>query len=346
MTEPSLTEVPVAEWDALLYQLRIADPYLLRAYVKASSIIDDGEPVLLHMAGESGDVVFACLVRSVGGSEVSDSDVTTPYGYGGPVGTGPAPPWTAFHAAYAGWCSARRIVSTFLRYHPLFENSRWAGPDVALVNLGHTVAWRLDEGELLARIHKNHLREIRRATAEGLTVRITNAPESLTEFVHLYEITMTRRHASEFYFFPASYWDSLLDLEDKLVLAEARSPAGETVASVLLLAGDPWIHYHLGASTDGGRMVGANHFLLSEVAAWARGERFIRFHLGGGLGGAQDGLFRFKRRFDPEGVATAFLGKQINDAAAYRRLAPASPSSFFPAYRERSHSDAEHSGSP
>ncbi len=52
-------------------------------------------------------------------------DVITPYGYGGPVGEGLA----GFYEAYREWCAERGVVSTFVRYHPLFENYREAGTD-------------------------------------------------------------------------------------------------------------------------------------------------------------------------------------------------------------------------
>ncbi len=77
-----MREVPAAEWDAVLAKLGLADPYYLRAYVEASSIVEPGEPVLLHH-----DVAaMALILRDIPGSD--RRDVITPYGYGGPVGPG------------------------------------------------------------------------------------------------------------------------------------------------------------------------------------------------------------------------------------------------------------------
>jgi hypothetical protein len=77
------------------------------------------------------------------------------------------------------------------------------------------------------------------------------------------------------------------------------------------------------------------HLLFLEAANWARGRRYERFHLGGGVGGAADSLHEFKRRFDPGGLLDAAVGKAIHDEAAYERLAGtgASVDGFFPAYR-------------
>ena len=128
-----MREVPAGEWDELLARLGCADAYLLRAYVEASCVLDPGEPVLL----EDDGAVMACIVRQIPGSD--RVDVTTPYGYGGPVGGD-------FHEAYERWCRERGVVSTFIRYHPLFENYRGA-PHATYVS--PTVGWPL-EGDLLA----------------------------------------------------------------------------------------------------------------------------------------------------------------------------------------------------
>ena len=145
-----MREVPAAEWDELLAQLGCADAYLLHAYVEASCVLDPGEPVLL----EDDGVVMACIVRAIPGTDAYD--VTTPYGYGGPVGNGD------FQQAYERWCGERGIVSTFIRFHPLFENYRGA-PHASYAS--PTVGWPL-EGDLLAG-HARQAPERRPQGAEG-----------------------------------------------------------------------------------------------------------------------------------------------------------------------------------
>src|SRR6185437_4396761 len=98
----------------------------------------------------------------------------------------------------------------------------------------------------------------------------------------------------------------------------------------------------LGASSDRGQALGANHVLFYETASWAAGRGFERFHLGGGVGGFEDSLYEFKRRFDPDGRLPAMLGKAVHDEDAYRRLSGSDEieyAGFFPAYR-RSGCDA------
>ena len=57
--------------------------------------------------------------------------------------------------------------------------------------------------------------------------------------------------------------------------------------------------------------------------------------------GRSDSLFDYKRRFAPEDLATASVGKAVHDEEAYRRLAGVTEidfDGFFPAYRDRARS--------
>ena len=318
-----MREVPAGEWDELLARLGCADAYLLRAYVEASCVLDPGEPVLLEAEG----AVMACIVRAIDGTDLHD--VTTPYGYGGPVGKGAA----GFFEGYEEWCRERGIVSTFIRFHPLFENYREA-PHATYAS--QTVGWPL-EGDLLAGMHGKHRNVVRKAQRAGVTVDAVEAPTELDAFAALYEQTMRRQGASELYFFPPEYWERLRGFGDRLVRFDAVADR-TVVASALCLRGDRWLHYHLGATGDAARDLGASNLLLYGAALWGQGQSLYEFHLGGGTDG-RDSLFAFKQRFSPEGRREFWVGKLVHDEEAYRRLSGGAEidyDGFFPAYRESS----------
>jgi hypothetical protein len=334
-----VVEVAPGDWDAVLERLGVADVYLRRAYLESASLLGQGRPVYLHLAGESGGVVFPCLLRDAAGGF---ADVGTPMGYGGPVVGGADPPAAAFLDAYERWCAEHRVVATFARLHPVLANHRVVEGRWHLEHIGHSIGWRLEgrgADELIAGMGSHHRRVVRKARAAGVDVSFVESPGDLEEFVTLYEETMRRREASPFYFFPEAYWQQLLDeLGDALVRVDAHVE-GELAASIVCLASQPLLHYHLGASSERGQALGANHLLFTETAVWASGGGFARFHLGGGVGGFEDSLYEFKRRFDPEGALPAYLGKAVHDPAAYRRLAGTDEidyTGYFPAYRRPS----------
>jgi len=304
-----MRELDPAAWDALEL-----DAYYRRPYVEAAALLDKGRPFLLEHDGAR----FAGIERD------EPRDVVTPYGYGGPTADG-------FWDAYEEWARERGVVTTFVRFHPLYGNQR--GAPIHVDELAPTVAWRLDpDRDLLAGLHFKHRNKVTKAENAGATV---TQHDGLGEFVPLYEDTMRRVNADDFYFFEPAYWERLGELP--LVRFDAGID-GEVVASALCLATPPWLHYHLSGTTDAGRTTGSSTLVLLEAARWAQANGYERFHLGGGLGGKEDSLHHFKARFDPEGLVPAAVGKAIHDEDAYRRLSggEASYDGFFPAYRAAS----------
>jgi lipid II:glycine glycyltransferase (peptidoglycan interpeptide bridge formation enzyme) len=221
----------------------------------------------------------------------------------------------------------------------VLANQRLAEGCWHLEHIGHSVGWRLDgrdADEIFAGMDAHHRRVVRKARAAGVEFMPEVGIDELDGFAALYRATMRRREASSFYFFPEDYW---LHLATKLGHALLRFDAyedGELVACILCLAARPVLHYHLGASSERGQSLGANHVLFCETATWAAERGFELFHLGGGVGGFEDSLYEFKRRFDAEGLLPATLGKVVHDAEAYGRLSGKDEidyAGYFPVYR-------------
>jgi len=320
-----LEEVEPADWDALTRRLGVTDVYYSRGFVEASAPLAGGRAVLLHGAGEGGDVIFPCVVRE------DPVDVVTPYGYGGPLAIGDAPPADEFARLYQSWCEERGALSTFAVFHPLFAND---GPPFRVTALADTVAWPLTEPDLLAAMHSHHRRVVRRARRAGLEVAVEAAPSELDGFRGVYEQTMERRDAAGFYLFGDDYWQALLE-GVPLVRVDVRHD-GELVASVLGMGEPPWLHYHLGGNSDAGRRLGASHLALLGLATWGQENGYTALHLGGGVGGRDDGLREFKRRFAPSGLTRAAIGKAVHDRDGYLRRSGQAEidwDGFFPAYR-------------
>ena len=330
-----LVEVARDEWDGLLADLGVTDVYFRRPYLESAALLGQGAPVFLHQPASG--MVFPALACDAGEGY---SDIGTPMGYGGPVATGNDAPVGDFFDAYEHWCTERRAVATFARFHPVLANQTLVADRWHVQPIGHTIGWRLGgraPDEVFDGLDAHHRRVVRKARRAGVEVVPAIGADELGGFVELYRETMRRREASEFYYFPDDYW---LHLANELGNALLRFDAyedGELAASILCLASPPLLHYHLGASSERGQSLGANHVLFYETGAWAGAHGFSVFHLGGGVGGFEDSLYEFKRRFDPGGRLVATLGKAVHDREAYLRLAGAREidyAGYFPAYRQ------------
>lgn len=300
------------------------DVYFRRDYAEISAVLEQGEAVVL----EEEEAVFPIVVRK---TPSGVRDATNPYGYGGAV----APDAAAgrrFYDRYQEWCVENGLVTSFVRFHPLLENHRYAEPLFRLEPVAGSVSWGLD-GDLFAGMHAHHRRAVRKAERAGIEVAAAEAPEGLDVFAALYEETMRRQGASDFYLFPAEYWRGLAG-RDWLLLLEARAD-GETVAAILCLATAPWLHYHLGASTDAARSTGASHLLMLTAARWGQERGYEQFHLGAGVGGGGGALLEWKRRFSPSALREQWIGKAVHDEERYVALTggPIDYDGFFPRYR-------------
>jgi serine/alanine adding enzyme len=332
-----LREVPPDEWDALLRGLDVTDVYFRRAYLESAALLGQGRPVFLRLAGGNGSVVFPLLVRD---APEGYADVGTPMGYGGPVAAGDEAPVADFLEAYERWCRENSVVATFARFHPVLANQRLVADRWHVEEIGHSVGWRLGgrhADDVFEGMDAHHRRVVRKARAAGVEFVPEIEIGELDGFVALYRETMRRRNASPFYYFPEEYWLYVATRLGDAVVRFDTYEDGELVACILCFAAPPLLHYHLGASSERGQALGANHVLFCETATWAAERGFELFHLGGGVGGFEDSLYEFKRRFDPDGRLPATLGKAVHDEEAYRSLSGVDVieyAGYFPAYRK------------
>ncbi|WP_457045196.1 GNAT family N-acetyltransferase [Geodermatophilus sp. SYSU D01180] len=329
--------VPEAQWDFVVAGLGGLDTYTSAAYSRASALLEvpGTRPVLLHVRSATGDVALPLLLRPLPGGR--GWDAISAYGYGGPVARSAAAA-ASLGPTLDAWARANGVVTTFLRLHPLLGNAALVPASAELVPAGSTVAWDVSPGrDLLAGMHAHHRRAARRADREGLDVTVDPAPADLGAFRDLYYTTMERQQADAFFFFPDAYWTALVDEAAALrpLLVEGRLE-GRLVAALLCFPHGSWLHYHLGASADVARGIGASNRLFLAAAEWAQAQGMSRLHLGGGLGGsASSPLFVFKHRYDPESEPLPFhVAKLVHDPVRYRELAGTDDTAgFFPPWR-------------
>lgn len=325
-------EVESSAWDGLLSSVGCTDVYYRRGYLEAAAVAQPGRCAYLYLRHPGGAVVFPCVVRELAEKGIRDA---TTVAYGGPLALGPSPPVEEFSVLYEDWCAEQQIVTTFVRFHPLFANHRYAPHSLRCERVEDSVTWPL-EGDLFAGLHRHHRRLIRKAESAGIRVSVTVGPDRLDRFAALYEQTMRRLGATRFYFFSDRYWDRLVQgLAEHILLFDALRD-GDVVASIVCFATHPWLHYHLGASSDEARRLGASHLLLFEAARFGQEEGYEHLHLGSGVGASGDSLLEFKRRFTSSPSLEQWFGKGVHDVKRYGDLTGSTEidyDGFFPAYR-------------
>ncbi len=337
-----------AEWDRIVCSFRDHDVYSLSGYTKAFQLHGDGVPVLFYYENGGMRAYNVLMLRDIaddphfaGKLEAGAwYDISTPYGYGGWMVEGEGDLAT-LDAAYTALCSEQKIVSEFVRFHPVWNNAAAMESVYDVLWLGPTVAMDLDNPELIwSNITSKNRNMIRKAEKNGIEITVSSAAEDYAAFRTLYDATMQKDAADAYYYFQDDFYESVRnDLKDHALIFTARLN-GQPIAASIMLFANGRLNYHLSGSDIAFRNLAPANMLLHRAALWGCEHGCKTFHLGGGLGSREDDLFRFKRAFyrgEPKQFAIGrkvFLQDAYDALNAMRDDAPTG--GFFPSYRRPS----------
>lgn len=313
------------------------DVYHLPGYVRLDAQRSGGTPVAFHYRDGDRLALLPLVLRPVPGSDLYDA--TSPYGYPGPVSNAGADAafWTAAGRAMTEVLNAAGVVSAFVRLHPLLPAPLTALGEVGtVVHHGQTVSLdlQLTPEQAWRDTHRTHRNQINKARRADVSIVVDDWAH-LRSWIGTYHATMRRVGASGFYFFDEDYFHRLrAALGPRLHLAAAVA-GGELLGGNLFFEHDGIMHTHLQSTRDG-PVHHADKLLYDEVRRWGRDRGNTVFHIGGGLGGEADSLFRFKASFGA-GRHDFHTWRVVTDPATVEKLAgpltPASMTGRFPPYR-------------
>ncbi len=331
------------KWDNTVKQFSSYDVYYLSGYVKAFQIHGDGEPQLLFYEAGGLKAIYVYMKRKTAIVDYYDS--VTPYGYGGVLFEGDTSEENlkAFWDAYVEKMKEIGIVDNFVRYHPVLCNAIPMKLVSTVIDLGKTIAIDLSSKEVIWNniISKNR-NMIRKAEKNGIEIRHGKGIELFKDFKRIYNTTMEKDHAEEYYFFEDSFYESIhRDLYDNYEMFYAVLD-GQIIAMSIMLYANLQMHYHLSGSMMEYRNLAPSNLLLYKAALWGYEQGFKTFHLGGGVGSGEDNLYKFKAAFNRNSDYQFSIGKEIFDQKKYDELVQERTnrdqsfnpqSSYFPLYR-------------
>ena len=330
-------------WDDIVRGFVCYDVYYMSSYVKAFQIHGDGEPQLLYYESNGLKAIYVYMKRKTAIEGYFDS--ITPYGYGGVLFEGDTSleNLQSFWNAYVDKMKEEGIVDNFVRYHPMLSNAIPMNKISTVIDLGKTIALDLSSPDIIwENITSKNRNMIRKAKKNGVEIRHGKDMSLLMEFKIIYNATMDRDHAEEYYYFGDTFYESIhRDLHDNYELFYAFY-YGKPIAMSIMLYANRQMHYHLSGLLDEYRYLAPSNLLLYEAALWGNEQGFKTFHLGGGVGNIQNSLYKFKAAFNRKSDYQFSIGKEIFDQRKYDELVLRrketdfdfnSNSDFFPLYR-------------
>lgn len=322
-------------WEASAAQLPFAHPDVAR-------LLADPDGRLLALTATSGTAaaLYPFVLREAGEGL---RDVTSPYGYGGPLVHGEGPNGLLgreFWAFFEDWARSERVVSEFVRLS-LFPDTLAHPGRLRPRSVNYVRELPSDEVDVAPGCEPKVRQNARRALRAGVTARIVEDDSLLVDFERIYIGTMVRRGSAAWYRFDHEFFAALhAGFGDRIAYAVGELD-GTPVSMDLLLLGRDTAYYFLGGTDFDAAGSRPNDLVKLAAMEWLAAKGYKKYVLGGGVQ-AGDGLERYKRGFAPQGAVQFSTAERVLDPVGFDALLEARSAraggvaevgEFFPAYR-------------
>lgn len=315
-------------WNDIVKSFNNWDVYYLYEYAYSFELHGDGKPLLVYFEHDDERLCYVVMQKDIYESNLFGDkikplqyfDWETPYGYGGPL----VPKSISnknqvlFLKELLEYCNQNKVVSQFVRFHPVLDNYNILPIVIESRFLRETIY--IDTTDL-EKIFKNmdskNRNMVRKAEKNHVTIQKCEITE-LESFIDMYNETMLKNGADDYYIFNTEYFKSLKLLKDNACVFYAMLDSIPIAASIILY-NSKYVHYHLSGSHTEYRKYSPTNLLLYEVAKWANKNGMEKFHLGGGMN-PNDSLFGFKKQFNKNGHLPFVVGRTIFNQEKYNRL--------------------------
>ncbi len=329
------------DWHKCLLKMDTYDCYHTYEY---QHITKSGsqQPKLFFFEQENAMAAIPLLLQPIEGT--SYNDVTSVYGYSGPVGRNlDAIDTEIFRDVFISFLKSYSIISVFSRLNPYI-----AGQERLLSSLGSIVP----NGKVVYVDLTQNLKDQRQGYNNRLKNHVNKANRScyvkrgvgeddINSFIEIYYENMHRVNATKNYFFSKEYFFSLLNdekINTELWLAYETS-TNTPIAGCLFFITNSIIQYHLSGTKTDYLSYMPNKLLIDHMRIEGTNRGMKLLNLGGGIGGSyEDSLFRFKSSFSKD-TKSFKLWKYIANQEVYDDLVVKKgvntqlANGFFPLYR-------------
>ena len=316
------------KWDKIVRSYENWDIYYLCEYAEMFRVHGDGEPVLIDFSDGNDRLCYVVMVQDIANDERFRGkletgkyfDCETPYGYGGPLTDKPVSDHgrILFRNELTEYARENGIVSQFVRFHPLLMNDT-ALPELFQTRYLHKTIY-IDTASpelIMSNMDSKNRNMVRKAIKNGVTI-VRKPIDEYCDFIPIYEETMDKDNASDYYYFKEDYFKQQINLKDNACFFYAMKD-DKPIAAAIMYYNDKYMHYHLAGTHTEYRKYCPSNMLLYEAACWASEKGIKRFHLGGGIV-EDDNLFGFKKQFNKNDRLSFYIGRTIFEEDIYNKL--------------------------
>ncbi len=316
------------KWNQAVKSYAKWDIYYLCEYAETFRLHGDGDPLLIEFADGDDRFCYVVMRRDISEDPAFEGllesgryfDFESPYGYGGPLADRAITEHgqNRFLNEMRDYALEHGIVSQFVRFHPLLLNHEMLSVVFETRYLHQTIYIDTSSPEvIMTNMDSKNRNMVRKAEKSGVTI-IRKPIDDYQYFIPIYEETMMKDKADDYYFFNEEYFMEQTKLKDNACFFYAMREE-YPIAAAIMYYNNKYMHYHLAGTHTEYRKYSPSNLLLYEAACWASEKGILQFHLGGGIV-EDDSLFGFKKKFNKNGRLPFYIGRTIFDKDSYREL--------------------------
>ncbi|MBB2148463.1 GNAT family N-acetyltransferase [Pedobacter gandavensis] len=327
-----------AKWDACVHEAVNYDFYHTWHY---HALEKNGEPLLFVYEEAGVFIALPLLKREINNSGLYD--LTSVYGYSGPISNRNFKDISDqmldnFKQSFLTFMKTSGFISLFSRLNPFIDQKVLIEKIGGLYDNGKTVYIDLSVSieDQRAGYEKRLGRQIRQLRKMPFQIKETSSAKEIRLFTAMYTENMLRLGASPRYFYDESYFIQLLTNNGEECKLIVIYDGEEMICGAVIMCAGNVIRNHLSATADGYVHYSPSKLLTDEISVIGRqlGKRY--FHLGGGLEGKEDSLFKFKNAFSTLLLPDS-TWRFVSDSSVYNDLVKernnTSNLNYFPLYR-------------
>lgn len=328
-----------ADWNKVIQNFEYIPTPMKLEYLELHERYGDGNAEAVFYESIFGMVYYPFLIRKIQGTKFVD--ITTPYGYGGPLFKAINEESNLmlaqeFIKEFERYCLEIGVVSEFIRFTPHLYNHlpmMRSGFPVEKHCDNVVIDLKKDWKEINSGIRHSYISQIRRIEKlNNLKFSITAAHNSIEIFYDLYHKNMEYKKIKGYFNFKKLYIELLASsLGDNVLFAQVTHNEKIINSAIFILSKPYFIDYFLAASSIDYKQTMGSHYLVYKIMEWAKNNGFYKMQLGGG----HSSLLFFKSGFSKD-VEAYFVSKIIRNPIEYSNLTKTNIqnlNSIFPAYR-------------
>ena len=296
----------------------------------------DQESILILYVSGDDKIVFPFLKRSLSKGLY---DLTSAYGYLGPLTNSETIDHLSFREEFLHYLKKRKIVSVFSKLNPFMNQQKSILSSMGTIEkVGEVIYYDQNEDseEQLKKYHRTtgqRLRKLQRIAS----IKEAVSDEDIGYFVAQYHLSLDRLGANRSFYYPDTYFKRLLNcdfLKAKIYFA-IHDQTEEVMGGVFCVGAKKIAQLEIAWTHQDYHKLSPVRLLFDTCRKEFR-EPFKYLNLGGGPGGREGSLMRFKASFSPH-HKEFHVWKLVVLPEYYKSLQTErqfqSNSSYFPKYR-------------